>query len=234
MTARRRRGVLLLLVALASGGLAASEVHDRERRATERLGPSIDVLVAARDLRAGGRIGRAALAIRRVPARFAPPDALTSADGAIGARSRVALASGTYITGGLFAGSSERRGQGLKSGERAVTIQVAGGGAVGELEPGARVDVLVSTETGAAGGRTTLALAGAELLRFAATGESYGDSGGGADPPRGPAALATLRVSVGQATYLTAADNFAREIRLLPRPPRDHTRAGGVVTERDL
>ena len=59
MNPRRRRGLLLLCVALASGGLAASEVHQREQRAAERLGPEVQVLVAARDLRAGSRIERA-------------------------------------------------------------------------------------------------------------------------------------------------------------------------------
>ena len=41
----------------------------------------------------------------------------------------------------------------------------------------------------------------------------------------GPSALATLRVTLRQAVYLTAADNFGREIRLLARPPGD--RSGG-------
>jgi hypothetical protein len=41
-------------------------------------------------------------------------------------------------------------------------------------------------------------------------------------------------VTVSQAIYLTAADNFAREIRLLPRPPADHSRAGGTVSQGQL
>ena len=45
-------------------------------------------------------------------------------------------------------------------------------------------------------------------------------------------AVTTLRVTLEQAVYLTAAENFAREIRLLVRPPGDRTRAGrlGVGT----
>ena len=35
-----------------------------------------------------------------------------------------------------------------------------------------------------------------------------------------------LRVTLRQAVYLTAADNFGREIRLLARPPGD--RSGGA------
>jgi pilus assembly protein CpaB len=228
VTARRRRGLLLLSIALASGGLAASQVHERERRAAERLGPSVEVLVAARDLRAGSRVTRDVVALRQLPVRFAPPDALPSAEGVIGARTSAPVARGSYITAAVFAGAGARqRGRALRPGERAVTVEVAADGGLAELTPGARVDVLVSTETGAAGGRTTMALAGAELLRVAESGRS-------ADPAAGPTAAATLRVTVRQAIYLTAADNFAREVRLLARPSGEHTRAGGAVSSGQL
>jgi pilus assembly protein CpaB len=236
VTARRRRGLLLLSIALASGGLAASEVHDRERRAAERLGPDVGVLVAARNIRPGSRVGPDALAVRRVPARFAPPGALASPAGVVGARVAVPVRAGSYLDAALLArGQSGRPGGGVRRGERAVTVEVAGGSALAGVAPGARVDVLVSTEAGSAGGRTVMALAGAELLRVGeAGGRTYADAEATEPPPAGPTALATLRVSVRQAIYLTAADNFAREIRLLARPPGDHARAGGAVSQGEL
>jgi len=221
VSARRRRGLLLLAVALASGGLAASDVHERERRAADQLGPSVDVLVAAQDLRVGEPVRRGAVAIRRVPVRFVPPDALSSAAGVLGARPTVPVASGGYLGAGLFQGGEAGRGSGaLRRGQRAVTVEVAGGASMAALAPGARVDVLVSTEGGAGRGRTTMALGGVELLRL-------GEAGTRSDSSGAPTALATLRVSVRQAIYLTAADNFAREIRVLGRPPGDTSRAGG-------
>lgn len=227
--------MLLLFVGLASGGLAASQVHERERRAAEQLGPSVAVLVAARDLRAGARIGTEAVALRSVPARFAPPGALTSGDGVIGARTAVPVAAGSYLNEALLGGAQKQQGRGLGRGERAVTVEVAGGAALAGLAPGARVDVLVSTETGADGGRTSMPLAGAELLRLDETaGGGYPDSGEDPDASRGQPALATLRVSLRQAIYLTAADNFAREIRLLSRPPRDHSSPPPAVTQGQL
>jgi pilus assembly protein CpaB len=50
-------------------------------------------------------------------------------------------------------------------------------------------------------------------------------------PPSGGArqaatAIATLRVGSRQAVYLTAAQNFAREVRLLVRAPGDRRRIG--------
>jgi len=235
--ARRRRGLLLLSVALASGGLAASQVHERERRAAERLGPVVDVLVAARDIPAGGRVSRAALALRRVPARFVPSDALASVAGVIGARVAVPVGAGGYLSAGVFGGGEDGGGtHGVRRGERAATVEVAGGSALAELGAGAHVDVLVSTESGAGAGRTVMALAGAELLRLDDSGggrAGYADAGAGA-APAGPTARATLRVSVRQAIYLTAADNFAREIRLLARPRGDRSRAGASFDQRQL
>ena len=220
MSARRRRGFLLLSVALASGGLAASEVHDRERAVAERVGEPVRVLVAARDIRAGARIRRAALALREVPARFVPPDALGSAAGVVGTRAGASIVAGTYVTPSLLErANGGPRGNGLRRGQRAVTLEVAGSVGAG-VEPGARVDVLVSTEPGADGGRTIVALAGAELLALSPGGAYGADSGVEDAPPGagGPTALATLRVTLRQAVYLTQADNFAREVRLLARP----------------
>jgi pilus assembly protein CpaB len=261
VSARRRRALLLLAVALASGGLAASQVHDRERRAAAELGPLVDVLVAARDLPAGARVGRGALRVARVPARFAPPDALGSAAAVVGARVAVPVRAGGYLGAGVFAGGEAGGGSGGRSGggsvgrigrgRRVVTVEAAGAGGLAGLAPGARVDVLVSTENGAGGGRTVMALAGAELVAVGSTtgGESGGDPGGAADlaatpdsaapadsAAAGPAGrtLATLLVTLRQAIYLTAADNFAREIRLLPRPPGDRSAAGAAVAQSQL
>jgi pilus assembly protein CpaB len=231
VNARRRRGLLLLSVALASGGLAASQVHERERSVAAQVGPAVPVLVAARDLRAGARVSARSVAVRRVPARYVPRDALASASGVVGARPSVSIAAGSYLTAGVFeASNSEHRGgAGVGPGWRAVGVRVRG--AAG-LAVGSRVDVLVSTESGAGGGRTLVALAGAELLRLEAGVSDAAPPDGSATG--GPTALATLRVTLRQAVYLTAADNFAREIRLLARPPGDRSAAGPAVSQGQL
>jgi pilus assembly protein CpaB len=238
---RRRRGLLLLSVALASGGLAASQVRERERSMAAQVGPAVPVLVAVRDLGSGARVSPGALAVRRVPARFVPPDALASPAGVVGLRPAAPVAAGGYLTAGLFERSNDghRGGGDVGRGERAVTVSVSG--AAG-LVVGSRVDVLVSTESGAGGGRTLMALAGAELLGLAppsgggtAGDAAAGDAGAGAEPGGGgPTALATLRVTLRQAVYLTAADNFAREVRLLARPPGDRSAAGATVSQGQL
>jgi pilus assembly protein CpaB len=220
---RRRRALLFLSLALASGGLAASQVGGRMREVEARVGRQVPVVVAARELQAGSELRGDVLATRQVPQRFAPPDALTSPADARGRRIAVPVAAGSYVTAATLEGAgSGSRGGTLARGQRALEIAVAGGEALSQLGgPGARVDVLVSTERGDASGRTFLALEDVELLDLREGGGS--DSEGAASKAT---ATATLRVTLGQAVYLTAAQNFAREVRLLPRPPGDRGRSG--------
>jgi pilus assembly protein CpaB len=232
VNARRRRGLLLLALALASGGLAASQVHRRERSVEERVGPLVTVVVAASDLPAGASLRPGALAARRVPARFVPPDALSSTAGLAGARTAVALAAGSYLTAGHLQG---RRGGGagdrqpLGPGERALEVAVSGGGALDSAASGTRVDVVLTTEPHDGAGRSFVALENVELLglRAGVDGAGYEADVEGDTPAE--TALATLRVTLRQAVYMTAAENFAREVRVLVRPPGDRSRSSGAV-----
>jgi pilus assembly protein CpaB len=231
---RRRRAALLLALALACGGLAASQVHQQIQSVEARVGSPVPVAVARRDLPAGARIRPADVSVRAVPARFAPPDALAGAGQVAGLRTGVPVAAGAYLTQsalGAARGGPRSAGGPLRPGERAVEVAVAGGEALSEsVHPGSRVDVLVSSEPRAGSGRTELALEDVELLGLRA-----GGPGGGGQGSEGASqtatAVAVLRVATRQAVYLTAAQNFAREVRLLPRPPGDRDRAGREAIE---
>lgn len=233
MRARRRRGLLLLLLALTCGGLAAAQVRERERKVEARVGPLAGVVVAARDIAPGDRLGPGDLAVRRVPARFVPPDALGAPDRLSGARVAVAVSAGSYLTAGLLEGAGAGVGGPLRPGERALEVAVTGGAALAGAGAGSRVDVLVSTQRQEGAGRTFVALESVEVLELRASGSSAlaEDS---AEAPS-PTALATLRVSLRQAVYLATAENFGHELRLLMRPPGDDRRAGAVsVSEGEL
>ncbi|MGI8750138.1 MAG: Flp pilus assembly protein CpaB [Thermoleophilaceae bacterium] len=235
--ARRRRALLLLSLALACGGLAASEVGGRVREVEGRVGRPAPVVAAAHELKAGKKIRRGDLVVREVPARFAPPDALAAVAEAVGATPSAPLTRGAYLTAASLGGGqadSSRPGV-LRRGERAVEIDVAGGSPLsGSGGPGSRVDVVVSTEPRNGSGRTFLALENVELLGLGGSGgggaSPAGAGAGGADEGAGAAgrasATATLRVTLRQAVYLTAAENFAREVRLMPRPGGDRRHAG--------
>ena len=230
MKRRRRRGVLLLSLALASGGLAASEVSSRTRAVEQRVGPLVPVVAAREAIEPGTKLTPDRLAVVQVPARYAPPDAVADPAQAEGLRTGGALERGSYLTASAFAvgpddGSAEHPGDGLGRGERAIELKVAGADALGALAgPGARVDVLITSESGESAGHTELALEDVELLTLKTS------DGVAADADRASSsATATLRVTLKQAVYLTAAQNFAREIRLLPRAPGDRRRAGRLV-----
>lgn len=227
----------MLSLALACGGLAASEVTGRVRDVERRVGVPVPVLVAARDLPAEAEVGRDDLAVRQVPSRYVPPGALSSPDDVAGARTAVALPTGAPVTEAqLGDGGASVRGRrgpgGLRRGERAVEVAVSGGAALeGVAGPGARVDVLVSTEPREGAARSFLALEDVELLdlRAGEGGEAAAAGGGEQGAAASATDVATLRVTLRQAVYLTAAQNFAREVRLLGRPPGDSRRTGRTV-----
>ena len=233
---RRRRAVFLLALALACGGLAASEVGGRVAEVESRTGTPVPVVVAARDVRPGARLKPGDLAVREVPARFVPPDAGRSASELVGTAVEGGLARGAYVTASAL-GVAGRDGAGgaaaLRRGERAVQVAVAGGDPLGQAGgSGSRVDVVISTEPRDGSGRTFLALEDVELLALGGSDRSAARLGRDGGPGEGTGAAATasttatLRVTQRQAVYLTAAQNFAREVRLLPRPPGDGGRAG--------
>lgn len=234
-SARRRRGAVLLAVALAAGGLASSRVERRERGIEARVGPPVPVVVAVADLRQGQRIGEQqaarALAVRRVPARFAPPDALAAPEEAVGATLAAPVVAGGYLTAGTLAApgdGGEEPGAALAPGQRAVQVAVAGGAELADAGPGALVDVVVTSERGEGHGRTYLALERVELL----AARPGGDPGAAAEGAEAAGTtLATLRVTLRQAVFLAAAQSFAREIRLLPRAPAERRRSGPLAVE---
>jgi pilus assembly protein CpaB len=215
---RRARGLALLGAAAACAGLAASSVSGYTNEVRAQVGPVVSVVVARADVAGGTRItpdvaGRS-LQQRRVPVRFVPSQAVGSISEAIGSRLAQSLHRGDYLSRNAFAPAAGKRTEGDEGG-RLVEVSVAGAGSLADaLEPGVHVDVLITTERGGGPGRTYLALQDAELVAF---------SGGGSGSETGKA-NATLRVSLRQAVLLTAAQNFARELRLVPRPRDDRRR----------
>jgi pilus assembly protein CpaB len=227
---------VLLALAVAAGGLASSRVERRERGIESQVGEPVPVVVAASDLRQGQRIGakQAArqLAVRQVPARFAPPDALAAPEDAVGATLAAPVAAGGYVTGGALAGPGDdggsEPGSAIAPGQRAVEVAVAGGEELTAAGPGGLVDVVVTSERGEGEGRTYLALEAVELLSARPGGEAA-RSGEGAGSTQ--ATLATLRVTLRQAVFLAAAQSFAREIRLLPRAASEKRRSGPLAVD---
>jgi pilus assembly protein CpaB len=217
---RRRRAFVLIGLALVLGALAASDVAGREAALRRQIGPAVPVLVARAPIEAGDRIRPRALAVRRVPARYAPAGAFAAPREVSGLRAAVAIPAGADLDPTLLddgSGEDAAAGPALRAGER--VAQVVAVGSPETAAPGTRVDVLVTREAAGgdgAGGATKLALEDVEVL---AAADAPADGG------EGPARVsASLRVTLRQAVYLAAAQSFARELRLLPRAAGDRGR----------
>jgi pilus assembly protein CpaB len=212
---RRRRAFALAGLAMLLGALAASDVAGREAALERRLGPAVPVVVARADLAAGRTVRASDLAIRHVPARYAPAAAFSDPSQAAGLRTAAAVVHGTDLLPALLIDGDAADGVALRPGERVAELIAAGPPKL--VRSGSRVDVLV-TRAGRDGqtGSTSLALEDVEVL---AASPAEADSESGARR-----VAVSLRVTVRQAVYLAAAQSFASEIRVLPRAISDRHR----------
>jgi Flp pilus assembly protein CpaB len=212
---RRGRAIAFLAGALLAAGLAALVADGYGSRLASGYGPLRPVVVLSAELREGRPIGpeeiAAAMEVRRVPARFVPPGALSAPGDTLGLAPATTLPAGSYLVGTQLRPPRRRSSPGLGGGRRPVEISVSGAAAllaVGPVPSGRRVDVVVTTEPSGPGpGRTYVAAAGVPLMAL----------GPGADGP-GPGGLsaATLALTRGQALRLIAAESFARKLTLMP------------------
>lgn len=218
---RRRRALLLGGLALVLGGLAASNVASREAALERRVGGLVDVVVARAPIAAGAPIRTRALGVRRVPRRFAPKLRIASPVVLDGLKAAVDVAPGTDLTAAMVDdGRGARSGPAIAAGERVAQLVALGSPDV--VTRGSRVDVLVTPEP-ATGERGTavLALEDVEVLDVRAVEPAGGRA---ADVAAGPRVAVALLVTLRQAVYLAAAQDFARELRVLPRAAGDRRR----------
>ena len=208
------------------GGLAVSSVDRYAGDVASQVGPLVTVVVASDDIPRGRlvtpAVASSALVERRVPRRFAPPGALRSRADTLGLEAVSGLAAGDYV--GALQLQPPRGPAGVRadwSGDaRLVEVAVAGARTIaGVLRAGSIVDVLITTDRAGAAPRTFLALQRVPVVGFDSA--AGGSLGGGERPAEG---RVTLRATLRQAALLTAADNFAREVRVVPRAAGDDRR----------
>ena len=99
----RRRAVLLLGLAALLGTLAATDVARREGALREALAPAVPVVVARREVAAGTRLTLAALAVRRVPERYAPALRYGAPRAVAGLRAAVTIPADADVTPAVVA-----------------------------------------------------------------------------------------------------------------------------------
>lgn len=228
----KRRGIVLLLLAGSSAMLSASLVARHTDEVNAQLGPLKEVLLAGRDLPRGTVLTAANsnrfLETRLVAERFVPRESYSSPVQVMGMTAKVEIPSGTYINSGQLSIGRQAPAPEAEAGQRLVEIPVAGSRELaGMIGPGSYVDLLITVERGDGSSLTYLAYEDLPVVAQVRSNE-YGDAGKlGGDDESGRMAV-TLRVSVRTAVHLTAAENFAKQIRALPRPPGDRSRAGRI------
>lgn len=176
------------------------------------------VVVVERPLAKGSTLRRRDLASSlgraELPQRLLPPDALVDPHEALGRSPANEIPAGSYLLAShLRAQTSPQRPRAPAPGRLPVEVTVAGAGslsAAGATSISA-VDVVVAEEPGARGRpRVRLAARGVPLLELRRAGAASGERGGW---------IATLGLRRPQALELIEAENYAREVRLIPRPP---------------
>lgn len=232
---RGRRALALTVLALVLGVLAASDVAGREAALDRRLGPATVVVVARVDLPAGAVLGPRVLAVRRLPARYAPRAAFGRPAQLAGLTAAAPIPAGADVTTALVRDPAavpvEAAGGAagvIRPGERVAEVIARGDARL--VGPGSRIDLLVTREGADGSGGTTLALEDAEVLAATPASAGEGASGREAGAPR---VALSLRVTLREAVALAAAQNFAKELRVLVRADGDRRRGAEGLTVRD-
>jgi Flp pilus assembly protein CpaB len=220
---RRARAIAFGCAALLCAGLAAAMTGGYHQDIQGELGPLRSVVVATARMPAGRPISAKdvdqILEVRRVPERFAPVGALALPGQATGRAPATAIPAGSYVLAAQLREPRSRpeEERTIAPGHRPVEIAVTGADALaasGAGPVGSRVDVIVTTEPRAGGGRgrTYVAAEGVRLLALSRSedGAASEYAGGGS-----AAWTATLALTRREALRLIQAENFALGVRLI-------------------
>lgn len=208
-------GALAVICAAASASIASGYRDSVEAQLGELQPVVVAIEPVTPDRPLDRRQVRRVLEVREVPVRFAPPDALADPEEAIGRRARATVPAGSYLLAShlRLPGGARPDEPELGRDLSPVVITVTGAGALAASAAGGseRVDVVVAGEP-VTGARAEVRVA-AEGVRLLALEP--------ADPEDATAAgadswNATLALERRQALALIEAENFAREIRLIP------------------
>ncbi|WP_116951644.1 SAF domain-containing protein [Jiangella endophytica] len=177
---------------LLAAGLAAAAVAFAIQAASPAAPPTVDVVVAARDLPGGAVLADGDLAVAALPPDAVPDEVVARAEAA-GALLAAPVRAGEPITDRRLLGPGLLDGWGADV--VAAPVRVADAGAAGYLRPGDHIDLLATALDGAA--RTDVVAADVPVLTV---------------PPAGDAVLAEGALVLVAATPAEAADLAAAAV----------------------
>ena len=228
----RSRLLMIGALALAAGLLVSYSVYDRLRAsAGSNNGPGVEVVVAANDIPIGTKIAERDVRLVRYPQANLPAGVFTKRAQVYGRGVVLPISGGEFILPGKLA--AENAGAGLPSmippGMRAVSVRVNDVVSVaGFVQPGTRVDVLLTGNPGSSGERQTTTVL--ENVAVIAVGKSLLERLGVGEQS---APVITLLVSPDDAQKLALAGQEGR-IQLALRNPLDTRRESIPATRESL
>jgi pilus assembly protein CpaB len=228
---KARRIALLALGAVAFGAFAVvgarHYIADRLALEKARLQPRhemLEVVVARRDLRRGEPVGPETMAVRSMPREFTPGGAVVPArfDVLVGARLLVPMRAGEpLLPASVASADTASISSRVRPGIRAMTISVDEVNSLsGMLQPGDRIDLLLSVRPAAAGGMpqpevTRTVMQGIVVL---ATGRQSRAGGSDDALPGRPFTAITVEVDPAQAQKLVVAQRSGKLTAVLRNP----------------
>ncbi len=218
----RSRLLMIGGLALAVGLLVSYSVYNRLRTSTGAREPGVEVVVAANDIQVGAKLADRDIRLLAFPQSNIPPGAYTRKSQVLNRGVVLPISRGEFILPSKLA--AENAGAGLPSlippGMRAVSVRVNDVVSVaGFVQPGTRVDVLATGNSGSERQTTTVL----ENVAVIAVGKSLDRSVAG-EAQNAP--VITLLVSPDDAQKLALVSQEGR-IQLALRNPLD-THKGGV------
>lgn len=214
----RRRFLLIAALALAFGALASMQVYKRISARVAPLKTGVDVIIAAKDIQVGAKIGQQDIKLAKYPSEDLPPHTFHTSGPVIGRGTVIPIGKGEFIVPEKLSG--ENGGAGLPAliapGMRAVAVRVNDVTSVnGFAVPGARVDVLATGNVTGSEETSTITLL--QNIPVLASGQKIERSTTG-EPQN--ATVVTLLVSLEDAEKLALATQEAH-IQLVLRNPLD-------------
>jgi len=215
----RNRLLMIGFVALALGAFVSLLVYrSLQSRITVDNRPGMDIVVATVDLPVGAKIEEKDVKIVRFPAGDLPPHSYNQKSQVVGRGVVLPISQGEFVLPTKLAGANA--GYGMPSlippGMRAVSVRVNEVVSVaGFVQPGTRVDVLLTGNPGGANEEQTTTVL--ENVAVLATGQKLERNAAG---EASSAPVITLLVSPDDAQKLTLAGNQGR-IQLTLRNPVD-------------
>jgi pilus assembly protein CpaB len=214
----RTRLLFIGFVALALGAVVAFVVYNNLKAGKrDAAAPGADVVIATGDIQVGSKIGDADVKVVHFPAGDLPPTSFRQKSQVVGRGVILPIAKGDFILSNKLA--EPNAGSGLPSlippGMRAVSVRVNEVVAnSGYVQPGTRVDVLLTGNPTGGEQQTTTVL---ENVAVIAAGQRLERNNAG-EPQT--SAVITLLVSPDDAQKLTLASSQGR-IQLALRNPLD-------------